>query len=99
MSRYGVLPWYDHYRSASLELRDVRTENKKVCGTAEPKFYGSLTNILTYKGFELNLMFTFSAGGHMINSTRAQLLTYATEFGQQLVSRYSRLLADTGTDN
>lgn len=63
---------------------ETSTENKKVCGTAEPKFYGSLTNILTYKGFELNLMFTFSAGGHMINSTRAQLLTYATESANNL---------------
>ena len=60
------------------------TDNKKVCGTAEPKFYGSFTNILTFKGFELNTMFTFSVGGHMINSTRAQLLTYATETANNL---------------
>lgn len=63
---------------------ETSTDNKKVCGTAEPKFYGSFTNILTFKGFELNAMFTFSVGGHMINSTRAQLLTYATETANNL---------------
>lgn len=63
---------------------ETSTDNKKVCGTAEPKFYGSFTNILTFKGFELNTMFTFSVGGHMINSTRAQLLTYATETANNL---------------
>ncbi len=58
--------------------------NKKVYGTAEPAFYGSFTNILTWKGFELSLMFTYSVGGHMINSTQANLLTYATENANNL---------------
>ncbi|MCD7710058.1 MAG: SusC/RagA family TonB-linked outer membrane protein, partial [Porphyromonadaceae bacterium] len=63
---------------------ETSTDNKKVYGTAEPKFYGSLTNILTFHGFELNFMFTFSVGGHMINSTRANLLTYATTTANNL---------------
>ncbi len=58
--------------------------NKFVYGVAEPKFYGSFTNIFTYKGLEANIMFTFSVGGRMINSTRAQLLTYATESANNL---------------
>jgi len=50
--------------------------NKFVMGTAMPDFYGSMTNTLTYRNFELDCMFTFSAGSHMMNSTRATLLTY-----------------------
>ena len=52
--------------------------NKKVYGTALPKFYGSLTNSFEYKGIELNFMFTFSCGGRMINATKATLYTYTT---------------------
>lgn len=51
--------------------------NKFVKGTAMPDFYGSMTNILTYKDFELDFMFTYAVGSHMLNSTRATLLTYS----------------------
>lgn len=51
-------------------------ENKFVEGTALPTFYGSLTNNLTYRDFELDFMFNFAVGSHMMNSTRATLLTY-----------------------
>lgn len=50
--------------------------NKFVCGTAMPDLYGSMTNSLTYRNFELDFMFTFSLGSKMMNSTRANLLTY-----------------------
>ena len=58
--------------------------NKFIHGVAEPKFYGSFTNIFMYKGIEANLMFSFSVGGRMINSTRANMLTYATESANNL---------------
>lgn len=50
--------------------------NKFVMGTAMPDFYGSMTNTLTYKDFELDFMFNFAVGSRMMNSTRASLLTY-----------------------
>lgn len=53
--------------------------NKFVCGTALPDFYGSVTNTLLYKDFELDFMFNFSVGSRMINSTRATLLNYTSE--------------------
>lgn len=57
---------------------DTSNENMKVCGSGLPTFYGGLTNSLMYKGFELNFTFTFAAGSKMMNSTRANLLTYTT---------------------
>lgn len=53
--------------------------NKFICGSAQPKFYGGLTNSFIYKGFELSFLFTFSYGGKMINNTKAQLLTYTSQ--------------------
>lgn len=50
--------------------------NKFVMGTAMPDFYGSMTNTLMYKDFELDFMFNFAVGSKMMNSTRAALLTY-----------------------
>ena len=52
-------------------------DNKFVMGTATPKLYGSLKSDLTWKNLELDLFFTFSIGSHMINATRASMLTYS----------------------
>ena len=61
-------------------------DNKFVCGTATPDFYGSITNTLTYKGWELDFLFTFAYGSKMINSTRANLLSYTLETANNLSS-------------
>ncbi len=54
-------------------------QNKFVMGTAMPTFYGSLTNSFEYKNWDLDLMFTYAVGCHMMNATRATLLTYTQD--------------------
>ena len=71
----------------------ARSDNNKfVCGTAMPDVYGSLTNTLMYKDFELNFMFTFALGSRMMNSTRATLLTYtqsdACNLGKEILEMW-----------
>lgn len=51
--------------------------NKFVMGTAMPTIYGSLSNEFTWKQWSLDFMFNFAIGCRMINSTRANLLTYS----------------------
>jgi TonB-linked SusC/RagA family outer membrane protein len=58
--------------------------NKFIMGVATPDFYGGLNNSLLYKGFELNFLFTFSAGGRLFNSSKAQLMTYSTKDANNL---------------
>jgi len=38
-----------------------------------PKIFGGLSNVFSYKGFELNVLLTYQLGGHMINGTQASL--------------------------
>jgi TonB-linked SusC/RagA family outer membrane protein len=54
------------------------TLNKKVLGTATPTLYGGFSNSFIYKGIELSFLFSFAVGSKMINSTKANLLTYST---------------------
>ncbi len=58
--------------------------NKFICGTSIPTIYGSVNNNLTYKGFELDFLFTFALGSKMMNSTRANLLSYALDDANNL---------------
>ncbi len=53
--------------------------NKFVYGTAMPTMYGSVTNSFSYRNFELDIFFNYALGSHMMNSTRATLLTYTQE--------------------
>ncbi len=56
-------------------------KNKFVMGTATPSFYGSLKNDFTWKSWELDVFFNFCVGSHMINATRATMLTYTQNAG------------------
>lgn len=60
--------------------------NKFICGTSLPTVYGSLSNNITYKNFDLDFMFNFSIGSKMMNSTRANLLSYALDNANNLSS-------------
>lgn len=53
--------------------------NKFVYGTAWPTVYGSVNNSFTYRNIDLDLFFTYSLGSHMMNATRATLLTYTQD--------------------
>ncbi len=58
--------------------------NKFVYGTSLPTLYGSFSNNLTYKNFDLDIMFTYALGSKMMNSTRANLLSYALDNANNL---------------
>lgn len=45
------------------------TDDQVVLGDATPKFRGNLGSNLSYKGFEVNLSFTYKLGGQIYNST------------------------------
>lgn len=46
-------------------------DDKVVVGDTEPKFQGTISTNLFYKGFSLYLMGTFKCGGYLYNETRA----------------------------
>lgn len=47
-------------------------DDKVVVGDKEPKFQGSVSTSLYYKGFSLYVLGTFKCGGYLYNETRAQ---------------------------
>ena len=59
----------------------ISNMNKFVMGTATPSFYGSIKNDFTWKNWELDVFFNFCVGSHMINATRATMLTYTQNAG------------------
>lgn len=62
----GTPMWYviDEEGNITDDVTHNSTEaNRAIAGSAEPDFYGSLGNNLSYKGFNLSFLFNFSVGG------------------------------------
>ncbi|GAB3960674.1 TonB-dependent receptor [Spirosoma harenae] len=48
----------------------ITPDDGQVIGNAQPKFFGGLTNRVSYKGFDLNIFFQFSYGNQVLNMTK-----------------------------
>lgn len=81
VNRNGDLVQYDHasanrwtYLDGSVAPAIDNYLDGSIQGPSLPKFYGGFNNTLTYKDFDINLIFTFSGGNKLYNGTRANLL-------------------------
>ena len=61
----GNAQWLD--RNGELTSAPVAND-RVVSGSALPKFTGGFTNVVTYKGFDLNIFFNFSYGNKVLIS-------------------------------
>lgn len=64
----GAPQWYiiDEDGNNTGEVTGIYSEaDKTIAGKADPDFYGSLGNHLSYKGISLDFLFNFSVGGQL----------------------------------
>ena len=47
--------------------------DRQIIGSAQPKFFGGLTNTFTYKSFDLSIFMTGSYGNNIYNGTKASM--------------------------
>ena len=60
----------------------INSDDQIILGNAQPKFYGGLTNTVTFKGFELTAFLRFSYGNKVWNHTRVFAEGMNNQFGQ-----------------
>jgi hypothetical protein len=48
----------------------ITVADRQILGTFTPKFFGGLTNTISYKDFDLNVLFTFQQGNYLFNENR-----------------------------
>lgn len=48
----------------------INEEDKTVIGDANPDVFGGFNNTFRYRGFDLNVFFTYSVGGEVLNLTK-----------------------------
>jgi TonB-dependent starch-binding outer membrane protein SusC len=75
-------------RPGDLQFVDLNNDNRitaddqKIIGSAVPDYYGGFTNVLSYKGFDLNVFVQFVQGNEVFNNTRAFSEGMNSVFGQ-----------------
>ena len=52
----------------------ITNADAMVIGNAQPKLFGGLTNTLSYRGFDMSLLFNFSWGNKILNLTKSSLM-------------------------
>ncbi|SFF03241.1 SusC/RagA family TonB-linked outer membrane protein [Thermoflexibacter ruber] len=60
----------------------ITTDDQEILGNAQPKFFGGITNNLSYKGFDLMFFFQFMYGNSIWNHTRVFSEGMNSIFGQ-----------------
>ncbi|PUZ30193.1 TonB-linked outer membrane protein, SusC/RagA family [Chitinophaga costaii] len=48
----------------------ITAADRQILGNASPKFFGGITNTLTYKGFDLSVLFTYQYGNKVVSFDR-----------------------------
>jgi len=65
------------------------TLDKVIFGPSLPTFFGGVSSKVNYKGFDLNVMFRFSGGNYIMNSTRRDLVNMNfVNNGEEILGRW-----------
>lgn len=86
---------YVAFKGGDVRFTDVNGDkiiddnDRQIIGNPNPDFTGGFTNRITYKGFSLEALFTFSKGNDLYNGIRATLES-ASGTNNQLVSVVNR---------
>jgi TonB-dependent starch-binding outer membrane protein SusC len=60
----------------------ITSDDQEVLGSAQPKFFGGITNNVSFKGFDLMFFFQFMSGNKIYNNTRGFSEGMNSVFGQ-----------------
>lgn len=101
----GLPIWLD---KNGYETKTFSLDNRVPVGKILPDYVGGLTNTFTYKGFELNTLFTFAFGGNLYDGSAKRQLGIVTDWNIRTdiadrwrkpgdIAQFPRLTMNTGT--
>lgn len=62
-------PGYWKFANLSSD-NEITSEDREVIGNANPKIYGGITNVFTFRGFDLSVFFNFSIGNKVYSANK-----------------------------
>ena len=62
----------------------VTAADQEIIGTAQPKFYGGITNTLSFKNFDFSAFLQYNVGNKIYNSAAGNTQGMSTTYGQDV---------------
>lgn len=101
----GLPIWLD---KDGYETKTFSLDNRVPVGKVLPDYVGGLTNTFSFKGFELNTLFTFSFGGNLYDGSAKRQLGIVTDWNIREdiadrwrkpgdIAKFPRLTMNSGT--
>ncbi len=86
--------WYIDVENADGSVTKTKTSNYSAAtryevGSSLPDFFGGFGTNISYKGFGLGILFSYSVGGDILDYTKMDLFSYdGTQVSRQLLDHY-----------
>lgn len=104
-SNDGLPIWLD---KNGFETKTFSLDNRVPVGKILPDYVGGLTNTFSWKGLELNTLFTFAIGGNLYDASAKRQLGIVTDWNMRTdianrwrkpgdIAEFPRLTMNTGT--
>ncbi len=94
-SKVSTIPGYYKHKDINADGQ-VDDDDRTVIGSPYPDHIGSISNRFSYKGFDLNIYFTWSYGNEILNGTIMQMLNVSD--GRALGLNRYMFMADYWSD-
>lgn len=76
----------------------ITADDQQIIGSAQPKYYGGITNTFRFKGFDLNVLFQYNIGNQIYNSSRSYTEGMSTTYSADVTVLNRWTTTNTNTD-
>ena len=76
----------------------ITADDQQIIGSAQPKYYGGITNNFRFKGFDLNVLFQYNVGNQIYNSSRSYTEGMSTTYSADVTVLNRWTPTNTSTD-
>ncbi|MGI4834055.1 MAG: SusC/RagA family TonB-linked outer membrane protein [Janthinobacterium lividum] len=76
----------------------ITAADQQIIGSAQPKYYGGITNTFRYKGFDLNVLFQYNIGNQIYNTSRSYTEGMSTSYSADVTVLNRWTPTNTNTD-
>jgi hypothetical protein len=76
----------------------ITAAGQQIIGSAQPKYYGGITNTFRFKGLDLNVLFQYNIGNHIYNTSRSYTEGMSTTYSADVTVLNRWTPTNTNTD-
>ena len=76
----------------------ITAADQQIIGSAQPKYYGGITNTFRFKGLDLNILFQYNIGNQIYNSSRSYTEGMSTAYSADVSVLNRWTPTNTNTD-